>query len=151
MILNPIQLVINEHLRPNQNGFRPNRSTSSHILALRRIIEGVKQNKLPAVITFVDFRKAFNSVHRVKMMKILSAYGIPDELVKAISLLYENTWAKILSPNGDTEFFNTLAGLLQGDALAPYLFAIVIDYTMRQAVRDQELDLGFKLDKRRSI
>ena len=150
MILNRIQPAIDEHLRPNQNGFRPNRPTSSHILALRRIIEGVKQNKLPAVITFVDFRKAFDSVHRAKMMKILSAYGIPDELVKAISLLYENTRAKILSPVGDTEFFDTLAGVLQGDALAPYLFAIVIDYTMRQAVGDQELDLGFKLDKRRS-
>ena len=116
---------------------------------LRRII-GVKQNKLPAVITFVDFRKAFDSVHRAKMMKLLSAYRIPDELMKAISLLYENTWAKILSPDGDTEFFDTLAGVLQGDALAPYLFAIVIHYTMRQAVGDQELDLGFKLDKRRS-
>ena len=117
---------------------------------LRRIIEGVKQNKLPAVITFVDFRKAFDSVHRAKMMKLLSAYRIPDELMKAISLLYENTWVKILSPDGDTEFFDTLAGVLQGDALAPYLFAIVIHYTMRQAVGDQELDLGFKLDKRRS-
>ena len=150
MILNRIQPAIDEHLRPNHNGFGPNRSTSSHILALRTIIEGVKQNKLPAVITFVDFRKAFDSVHHAKMMKILSAYGIPDELVKAISLLYESTRAKILSPNGDTKFFNTLAGVLQGDALAPYLFAIVIDYTMRQAVGDQELDLGFKLDKRRS-
>ena len=58
-------------------------------------------------------------MHRAKLMKILGAYGIPDELVKAISLLYENTPAKILSPNGDTEFFNTLAGVLQGDALAP--------------------------------
>ena len=72
------------------------------------------------------------------------------ELVTAISLLYENTRAKILSPDGDTEFFDTLAGVLQGDALASYLFAIVIDYTMRQAVGDQELELGFKLDKRRS-
>ena len=70
--------------------------------------------------------------------------------MKAISLLYENTRSKSLSPDGDTEFFDTLAGVLQGDALAPYLFAVVIDYTMRQAVGDQELDLGFKLDKRRS-
>ena len=149
MILNRLQPAIEKQLRPNQNGFRPNRSTSSHILALHRIIEGVKQN-IPAVITFVDFQKAFNSVHRAKMMKILSAYGIPDELVKAISLLYENTWEKILSLYRDTEFFDTLGGVLQGDALAPNLFAIVIDYTMRQAVGDQELDLGFRLDKRRS-
>ena len=99
---------------------------------------------------FVDFRKVFDSVHHAKMMKILSAYGVPDELVKAISLLYENTRANILSPDGDTKFVDTLADVLQGDALAPYLFAIVIDYTMRQAVGDQELDLGFKLNKRRS-
>ena len=54
------------------------------------------------------------------------------------------------TPDEDTKFFNTLAGVLQGDALAPYLFAIVINYTMRQAVGDQELDLEFKLDKRSS-
>ena len=82
MTLNCIQPAIDEHLRPNQNGFRPNRSTSSHILALRRIIEGVKQNSLPTLITFVDFRKAFDSVRHAKMMKILGACGIPDELVK---------------------------------------------------------------------
>ena len=150
MILNCIQPAIEEHLRPNQNRFRPDRSTSSHILALHRIIEGVKQNKLPAVITFVNFRKAFDSVHCAKMMKILSAYGIPDELVKAISPFYENIRAKILSPDGDTEFFDKLAGVLQDDALAPYLFAFVIDYTIRQAAGDLELDLGVKLDKRRS-
>ena len=71
------------------------------------------------MITFVDFRKAFDSVHPAKMMKILSAYSIPDELVKAISLLYENTWAKIQSPDGDTEFFDTLAGVQQGLLLPP--------------------------------
>ena len=42
MILNRIQPVLDPHLRPNQNGFRPGRSTSSQILALRRLIEGVK-------------------------------------------------------------------------------------------------------------
>ena len=98
MILNRIQPAIDEHLRPNQNGFRPNKSTSSHILTLHRIIEGVKQNKLLEVITFVDFQKAFDSVHHAKMMKILSAYGIPDELVKAISLLYENTRERSCHP-----------------------------------------------------
>ena len=39
MLLNCIQPVLDPLLRPNQNGFRPGRSTTSHILALRRIIE----------------------------------------------------------------------------------------------------------------
>ena len=57
-------------------------------------------------------------------MEILKAYGIPLETVNAISLLYKNTTAKVISPDGDTSFFPIHAGVLQGDALAPYLFII---------------------------
>ena len=45
MILNRLQQKIDKHLRPNQNGFRPGLSTTSHILALRRLIEGVRTRK----------------------------------------------------------------------------------------------------------
>ena len=43
-----------------------------------------------------------------------------------------------------------MAGVLQGDTLAPFLFAIVLDYCMRQAIEGREEELGFKLDRRRS-
>ena len=88
ILLNRIQPVIDPLLRPNQNGFRPRRSTTAHILALRRIIEEVKKNNLKAILVFVDFKKAFDSIHRGKLMKILEAYGIPEKLVKAIAVLY---------------------------------------------------------------
>ena len=149
MILNRIQPVIDPRLRPNQNGFRPGRSTTAQILALRRLIEGVKANKLKAIIVFVDFRKAFDSIHRGKMMRILKAYGVPEALVNVISQLYENTQAKDITPDGDTDLFNILAGVLQGDTLAPYLFAIVLDYVMRQAINGRESELGFELVSRR--
>ena len=42
IILNKIRPKINPHLCPNQIGFRPGKSTIAHILALRRLIEGVK-------------------------------------------------------------------------------------------------------------
>ena len=74
MILNRIQPKLDPFLRPNQNGFRPGRSTSAHISALRRLIEGVKSHEKKAIILFVDFKKAFDSVHRGKMMKIFKAY-----------------------------------------------------------------------------
>ena len=50
LILNRIQPVLDPQLRPNQNGFRPGRSTTSQILALGRLIEGIKSKNLPAVI-----------------------------------------------------------------------------------------------------
>ena len=150
MLLNRIQPKLDPLLRPNQNGFRPRRSTTTHILALRRIIEGVKRNNLKAVFLFVDFNKAFDSIHCGKMMKILRAYGIPEQLVNAISKLYEETQAKVLSPDGETDYFEILAGVLQGDTLAPYLFAIVIDYVMKRAIGDKAHELGFTLYPRKS-
>ena len=57
LILNRIRPVLDSHLRTNQNGFRVGRTTVGHILALRRLIGGVKENQLPAIITFIDFRK----------------------------------------------------------------------------------------------
>ena len=74
LILNRIRPVLDQHLRNNQNGFRPGRSSTTHILALRRLIEEVRSKSLKAVIVFTDFKKAFDSVHRVKMFKIFQAY-----------------------------------------------------------------------------
>ena len=150
LILNRIRSVIDVKLRYNQNGFRPKRTTVAQILTLRRIIEGVKANKLSAIITFIDFRKAFDSIHRGKMMKILRAYGIPPNLLKAIEQMYADTRAKVISPDGETELFEITAGVLQGDTLAPFLFIIVLDFAMRKAVDGEEDDLGFTVSPRKS-
>ena len=58
------------------------------------------------------------------MEQILLAYGIPKETVAAITILYRNTKVKVRSPHGDAEYFDIVAGVLQGDTLAPYLFII---------------------------
>ena len=88
MLLNRIRPEIDPILRKNQNGFRQNRSTTGQILRIRRLIEGVRSKNLPATLLFVDFAKAFDSIHRGKMKNILSAYGIPTEIVEAIMILY---------------------------------------------------------------
>ena len=64
--------------------------------------------------------------------------------------MYDGTRARVLTPDGNTDYFEILAGVLQGDTLAPFLFAIVLDYAMRQAIHGKEEELGFKLDRRRS-
>ena len=76
MILNRLQPKMDNFLRNNQNGFRPGRSTTTHILALRRLIEEVKAHDKKAIILYMDFRKAFDSNHRGKMLKILKAYDV---------------------------------------------------------------------------
>ena len=150
MILNRIRPFVDPLLRNSQNGFRQDRSTVGQVLALRRILEGVRERNLEAVITFVDFSKAFDSIHRRKLFNILQAYGIPEKLVQAISVTYSNTHAKVCSPDGETDYFEIHRGVLQGDTLAPFLFVIALDYAMRSAISGKDEELGFTLFPRKS-
>ena len=68
------------------------------------------------------------------MEQILVAYGIPKETVAAITILYRNSNVKIRSPDGDTDYFDIVAGVLQGDTLAPYLFTICLYYVLRTSI-----------------
>ena len=78
------------------------------------------------------------------MEQILLAYGLPKETVVAIMMLHRNTNVKVRSQNGDTDYFDIVAGVLQGDTLAPYL-----DYVLRTSI-DRMKDNGFRLTMERS-
>ena len=134
LILNRLLPKVEPLLRKNQNGFRAGRSTLSQILALRRIIEEITNCNKEAVFIFVDFSKAFDSIDRSKMFEILGLYGIPQPIIEAIRVLYSNTSSTILTPDGETEPIDILAGILQGDTLAPFLFILVLDYVLRKSL-----------------
>ena len=106
LLQNRIVPQIDKIPRKNQNGFRRNRSTTWQILTIRRILEGVRAKKLQVTLLFVDFTKAFDSIHRGKMEQTLLAYGLPEETVAAIMILYRNTKVKVRSPDGDTDYFD---------------------------------------------
>ena len=138
------------HLDPplwiNQNGFRPGRSTAAQIVTLRRLVEGVKAKQLQSVLTFVDFKKSFDSIHRGKLMEILSVYGVPKKIVDAISILYKDTVAQVITADGETDFLEIAAGVLQGDTLALHLFIVTLDYALREVTKGPPT--GFMLEKR---
>ena len=87
------------------------RSTLYNIITLRRIIEGIKLKNLSLAMVFIDFSKDFDSIHRDRMFQILSAYGIPGSIIKSIRLIYEDSCAKVVTPDGDTQIFDILDGI----------------------------------------
>ena len=81
------------------------------------------------------------------MEQILLAYGSPKETVAAM-ILYRNTQGESTF-SGWRHYFDIVAGVLQGDTLAPYLFIICQDYMIRKSI-DITKENGFKFTKERS-
>ena len=78
------------------------------------------------------------------MAQILLANGLPKSYNDA-----QKTKVKVHSPNGDTDFFDIVTGVLQGDTLAPYLFIFGLDYVLQTFI-DLMKENGFALEKVRS-
>ena len=117
------------------------------ILTIRWILERVCAKNLKATLLFVDFSKPFDAIHRGKMEQILLAYGLPKETVAAMIILYKNMKVKVHSPDGDTDYFDIVAGVLQGNILVPYLFIICLDYVVQMSDLMKENSLEKKKKK----
>ncbi len=61
------------------------------IVANYRPVSVLKWISSDYIITFIDFKKAFDTIHRGKMLKLLKACGIPAQLVNAKARMYEGT------------------------------------------------------------
>ena len=86
-------------------------------------MEGVRVKNFGESLLFIDFSKAFDSIHREKMEQILPAYDLPKETINAIIMLYKNTKAIVGTPEGDIDFFDIVAEVLHGDTLVTYLYS----------------------------
>ena len=124
---------------------------TSQILTISWIFERVCAKNLAATLSFVDFSKAFDSIHGRKMEQILPAYGFPKETVAAIMMLDKNTKVKVQSLDGDTDYFDTVAGVLQGDTLAPKLFIITLDCASNVYRFDERKRLYVGIGKKQKI
>ena len=82
-------------------------------------------------MTFIDLKKAFDSINRDTMWKIVRYYGIPEKIVNTIKCLYEGSTLAVRVNGSLSKAFPITNGVLQGDTLAPVLFIIVLDYVLR--------------------
>ena len=78
-IINRLYDEVNKHLRQEQAGFRRGRGTTEQIFILRNIIEQSIEWQSSLCVNFVDFEKAFDSVHQDSLWKIMKTYGIPEK------------------------------------------------------------------------
>ncbi|KAL4103878.1 hypothetical protein QTP88_019213 [Uroleucon formosanum] len=87
------------------------------------------------------FEKAYNSIHRPTLFKILKEFNMPKKLINLIKATMENSEIKIKKANFTSKPFKVTSGLRQGDALSPILFNLVLE----RVVRDMNISEGVTL------
>ena len=66
---------MDKSLRKEQGGFRKGRGTAEQIFVLRNIMEQTNEWQASLYLNFVDFEKAFDSIHRESLWIILKECG----------------------------------------------------------------------------
>ena len=91
----------------------------------------------PLYIHFVDFEKAFNSVHRESLWSIIRSYGIPCKMVKVIAYIYEDFECAVIDGSETSDWFKIKSGVKEGCMMSGFLFSLALDWTTRKATTDK--------------
>ena len=62
------------------------------------------------------------------MLKILYAYGIKQSIIYTISTLHENTHARVLTPNVETDTFKITSGTRRYISTIPLCYRTILCY-----------------------
>ncbi|KAK6740080.1 hypothetical protein RB195_008510 [Necator americanus] len=90
VILNRIEKVLVEGQPWVQAGFRKGFSTIDHIHTVSEFIEVSREYKMPLCLTFIDLKKAFDSVETEAVVEALDNQGVPTQYIKVLRELYSN-------------------------------------------------------------
>ena len=145
MIIDLIKKGVDRKLRKEQAGFRPGRGTTEHIFILRNILEQANEWRAPIYTHFVDFEKAFDSVHRESLWMIMQSYGIPIKIIEAIRGIYQGFECAVIEENEISEWFQIKTGVKQGCVMSGFLFLLAIDWIMRKTTAEKSRGIRWDL------
>jgi len=134
ILLSRLTPILEPTLSESQCGFRKGRGCADLHFSLRRLSELARAHRAPLWVSFVDFRKAFDSVNREALWAILAARGVPPKLVTLLQDSYTGCEGRVRVDTATSDPFQIRSGVRQGCALSPLLFSTFIDTVIREAI-----------------
>ena len=118
-----------------QRGFRAGRGCNDQIFAVKQIVEKTIEKDKKTFLASVDLEKAYDSVSREKLWKVLDEYGVKGKLLRAVQALYVDGRARVKVGRMESELFGVYRGVRQGCTLSPWLLYVFMDRVTREAKR----------------
>ena len=148
IILQRLKQALDRTLREEQAGFRRGRGCVNQIFVLRTIVEQSLEWNSSLYVNYIDFQKAFDSIHHPSLWKILEAYGFPSKVVNILKDMYADNRCCVRHEGQLSEWFHVKTGVRQGCVISPTIFLVVIDWVMRKATGDRTRGLVWGLTAR---
>ena len=117
-----LQVIAEKILPESQSGFRKGRGCADMIFDAKQLVEKAREHGESLYVLFVELRKAYDSVPRQALWKVLEKYGVPEKMLNVVKSLHEGMHAEVRVGSTVTDRFEVRNGLRQGCTLAPTLF-----------------------------
>ena len=88
-----------------QNGFRDGRSVIDKIFALKIINEKLREYNQSVQYLFIDFQKAYDSIHRDSLWKCMEEFKISTKLINMCKTCVQNTRSGVRIEGTLSSFF----------------------------------------------
>ncbi|BHF59316.1 hypothetical protein SprV_0100227300 [Sparganum proliferum] len=138
---------LNNHLEQgllpeSQCGFRRHRGTTDMIFAARQHKGKWQEMRTHLYSTFVDRRKALDTVNREGLWKIMRKFGCPERFIQVVRQLHDGLMARVTDNGAVSEAFAVTNGVKQGCVLAPTLFSLMFSAMLMDAYHDERPGIG---------
>jgi hypothetical protein len=133
-----------------QCGFRSGRGTVDAIFTLQALKGACRSRSKRMVVAFVDFTKAYDSIDRAALWKVLEIYHVDPHIISLLRDLHTGTTAAVRLGGQVGRAFQVTAGVRQGCVIAPTLFNVFIDFILRKALVEmpEEVSSGIQFRTR---
>lgn len=149
VLLNRLQQLSETILPESQYGFRPNRGTAEMIFCARQLLEKAREQQRSMMMVFFDLQKAFDSVPRDALWRVLTKFGCPPVFVQLIQGLHDDMKGSVVHCTSLSPPFPISTGVKQGCILAPTLFTLyltAVHFHAHASPHHLGVDIRFRTD-----
>lgn len=138
-------VLLGDAMMEQQAAFRPGRGTTDHLFTLSQLQQKAHRHRQELHLCYIDLAKAYDSVDRTTLWKVLELYGVPRKLVDLLTDLHDGTEACVRHAGGLSDWFPITTGVRQGCVIAPMLFNVYMDIIMRTTLARCPAECGVEV------
>ncbi len=147
VLANRVQNIAKYLINPDQSAYIKGRFIGDNARLIEDYFEYCEGLKVPGILLFLDYEKAFDSLEWNFMFSVLEKFNFGQNFIKWVKILYTNTLASIKNNGWLSKTISLGRGVRQGCPLSCLLFVLSVEVLATKLRSNGEIK-GFKTPSR---